>query len=258
MMKKQWLIAAGLLGMAGAAQAGLSSTVAFTTDYDFRGISQTAKYPALSASLDYAWDTGFSVGAWASNLDFGGYADEKIELDLYGGYSKSFSNGWSYTVNGIYYTYPGAHIALAPGDYSGPSLNFWEVNVGGGYKNFSMKYWYAGDFSHYESILNDAGFDGKSAKAWYLEANWSQPLPKDITLALHAGASRGKYWDNLGLLAGAGSTKYEDYSVGFSKTISGYTFTAKFIYPKVNNAYLLKEGPFANTQRGVLSVATTF
>jgi uncharacterized protein (TIGR02001 family) len=256
MMKKQWLIAAGSLGMAGAAQAGLSSTVTFTTDYDFRGISQTAKNPALSASVDYGWDSGFSVGAWASNLDFGDIADEKIELDVYGGYSKSFENGWSWTANGIYYAYPGAHYGV-PGDFSGPSLNYWEVNVGGGYKNFSMKYWYAGDFGHIESLLNDAGIGGSAATAWYLEANYSQPLPKDFTLTLHGGMSRGNYWDNYTFGAGP-SAKYEDYAIGLSKTIAGYTFSAKFIYPKVDDTFLVKDGAFANGQRGVLSVSTTF
>jgi uncharacterized protein (TIGR02001 family) len=266
MSKMKWLIAAALLVVGSAAQAGLSSTWTFTTDYDFRGISQTAKYPALQASVDYAWDSGFSVGAWASNLDFGPFNNEKIEIDVYGAFSHSFSNGWNYNVGGVYYTYPGAHY----GDgvtFDGPTLSYWEVNAGGGYKNFSVKYWYAGNFGNYKDVLTDAQallptLDD-SAKAWYFEANYTQPLPKDISMTLHAGFSRGKYWDNVGetsVLAGldGASTKYEDYSVGFSKTISGYTISAKFIYPNVRREYLVKDGAFANTQRGVLSISTTF
>ncbi len=63
MSKTKWLMAAGLIAASGAAQAGLSSTWTFTTDYDVRGITQTAHHPALQGSIDYAWDSGFSVGA---------------------------------------------------------------------------------------------------------------------------------------------------------------------------------------------------
>ena len=71
-------------------------------------------------------------------------------------------------------------------------------------------------------------------------------------------ALTGFGWDNTGVALGGASTKYEDYSIGFSKTISGYTISAKFIYPNVRREYLVKDGSFANTQRGVLSIATTF
>ncbi len=61
----------GLLAVAGAAQAGVTSTWTVTNDYDFRGNSQSAKDPAIQASLDYAAASGWYVGAWASNIDFG-------------------------------------------------------------------------------------------------------------------------------------------------------------------------------------------
>ena len=53
----------GLLAVAGAAQAGVTSTWTATNDYDFRGITQTAGDPAIQASLDYAADAGWYVGA---------------------------------------------------------------------------------------------------------------------------------------------------------------------------------------------------
>ena len=59
------IVLVALLGVAGAAQAQFSSTVTAVSDYDFRGVSLSAKDPALQASLDYAFgETGFSVGAW--------------------------------------------------------------------------------------------------------------------------------------------------------------------------------------------------
>jgi|TARA_R110002050_G_scaffold124942_2_gene244312 uncharacterized protein (TIGR02001 family) len=63
----------------------LSTTVNATSDYTFNGVSQTDNSPALQASLDYAADDGWYVGAWASNVDFGGGDDTWLELDFYAG-----------------------------------------------------------------------------------------------------------------------------------------------------------------------------
>ena len=66
------LCAVGLMLVAGPALAGeFSSTITATSDYDFRGVSQTGKDPALQLSLDYAFDSGFYAGLWGSNVDFG-------------------------------------------------------------------------------------------------------------------------------------------------------------------------------------------
>ena len=66
-------IAAIVLASAGvtANAAELSATVTATTDYDFRGITQTAQDPAIQGSVDLATDPGFYAGVWASNVDFG-------------------------------------------------------------------------------------------------------------------------------------------------------------------------------------------
>ncbi|MEJ2521643.1 MAG: TorF family putative porin, partial [Gammaproteobacteria bacterium] len=61
-----------------AAAAGVSATVTATTDYVFRGITQSAEDPALQGSLDYEADSGFYVGAWASNVDFDDCCDESV------------------------------------------------------------------------------------------------------------------------------------------------------------------------------------
>ena len=52
------------------ARAEVSSTITLATDYDFRGITQTARDPALQASLDWSSESGFYLGAWVSNVDF--------------------------------------------------------------------------------------------------------------------------------------------------------------------------------------------
>ena len=49
----------------------LSATTVFTTDYIFRGISNTDKDPAVQPEFDLTYGM-FYAGIWGSNTDFGG------------------------------------------------------------------------------------------------------------------------------------------------------------------------------------------
>ncbi len=83
---KNLALVIGLLALSGVSQAQFSSTWTAVSDYDFRGFSQSGEKPALQGSADYAFgDSGFSIGAWASNVDFGKGNDGNVELDLYAG-----------------------------------------------------------------------------------------------------------------------------------------------------------------------------
>src|SRR4051812_15822558 len=93
----------GLLGLSGVSQAQFSSTWTAVSDYDFRGVTQSGKDPALQASADYAFSNGFSIGAWASNIDFGpAYKDEDMELDLYANYVGKINDTFSWTAGGTW------------------------------------------------------------------------------------------------------------------------------------------------------------
>ena len=48
------------------ASAEITGNVSLTSDYKFRGISQSDESPAIQGGLDYAHDSGFYVGTWAS------------------------------------------------------------------------------------------------------------------------------------------------------------------------------------------------
>ena len=106
----------------------LSGTAALTTDYVFRGISQTAENPAVQASLDASYGI-FYFGAWGSNLDFGGTGFggdiANIEIDYYAGITPTWQ-GISFDIGGIYYTYPGAFDP-------GAELDYFELKTGASY-----------------------------------------------------------------------------------------------------------------------------
>ena len=65
----------------------LAGTVAVTSDYKFRGISQGERNFAPQGSLTVTGPDGFYVSAWASQVDFtpGSSNDPQVELDIYGG-----------------------------------------------------------------------------------------------------------------------------------------------------------------------------
>ena len=113
-------VVAGLLAASGAASAiELSGNVALTTDYIWRGISQTDGSPAIQGGFDAAYDNGVYAGVWASNVDFADDSDESMELDLYAGWATEVS-GVGVDLGVIHYAYP----------TSGTETDFTEVYVG--------------------------------------------------------------------------------------------------------------------------------
>jgi uncharacterized protein (TIGR02001 family) len=86
----------------------ISITLTTTSDYRFRGQSQNSRDFAFQGSFDYTTESGFYVGAWASNIDFSdtGDSDSYMEVDLYAGYSFSLGEGTEAGVKATYYYYP--------------------------------------------------------------------------------------------------------------------------------------------------------
>ena len=98
----------------------LSANVALTTDYIFRGASQTEEGPAIQGGFDVSYKM-FYAGVWASNLDFGaveGTTNDiaNIEIDVYAGIKHKFG-AIEADLGVIYYAYPGAEDAGAELDY---------------------------------------------------------------------------------------------------------------------------------------------
>ena len=164
-MLKKLLLVAILTGLSGAVFAdetpaspfGLSvtGTAALTSDYRFRGVTQTFNDPAVQAGFVLSHESGAYAGVWGSNVDFGGTAH--IELDPYIGYATtldSFANKPVLDVGLWYYAYPsesdlnwlelygkltfkdvlvqGASLLTAvnyTNDYAGKDENSWNVNA---------------------------------------------------------------------------------------------------------------------------------
>ncbi|MFV1993388.1 MAG: TorF family putative porin, partial [Acidiferrobacterales bacterium] len=67
------------------ASAGVIANAAATSNYVWRGVTQTANGAAISGGVDYNAPFGIYVGTWVSNTAFGSQ-----ELDIYAGWAKDF------------------------------------------------------------------------------------------------------------------------------------------------------------------------
>ena len=229
----------GLLGAATAANAGVTSTWTLTNDYDFRGNSQSAKDPAIQGSVDYAADSGWYVGGWASNVDFSPL-DVDYEVDLYSGFTGTSEAGLGYDVGIVYYAYP---------DES--DLNYFEIYGSASYEWFKAKLWYSNAFggdAAEAAALDRVGDDAVSA--WYLEGNATFPLPQNFSVLLHAGYSTGDYWDN------AIGDDIIDYSFGVGYTVNKFNLALKYV--DTDTDAVVTDDVFNNEGRVIFTIATTF
>ncbi len=81
----------------------LTGGIALVSDYRFRGVSLSDKDFAVQPYLTVKHESGFYVGAWASNLAEN--AGDDLEVDLYAGFSGG--EELTYDIGATYYLYPG-------------------------------------------------------------------------------------------------------------------------------------------------------
>jgi hypothetical protein len=91
------------------AEGNFSATAILTTDYRFRGISNSDGF-AFQGSFDWNYQ-GFNLGVFGSNTVF---SDNNFELDLYGGYSWE-ALGLNWRAQALYYMFPGEGASTSKG-----------------------------------------------------------------------------------------------------------------------------------------------
>lgn len=191
----------GLWNVTTAQADGLttSATLAMTTDYVTRGISQTQEEPAIQGSFNINHGSGIYMGIWGSNVDFGNSA--QLEIDLSAGFRKTYSSGWSLDLAAIHYEYPGAISSL--------DLDFQEYSLGTGYTINGIEWSAKGFYSPEYPDSNESAF--------YLETGLDYTFPSGITASGHYGYSTGDHYDNT-------DSEYSDYSLGLSMELGGFGF----------------------------------
>lgn len=200
-----------LLGIPGE----FSANVAITTDYRFRGITQSDKDPAIQGGFDYSVgltdELGLYLGVWGSSVNFNDGDQASIELDYYGGLTAEFE-GIGIDVGLIYYSYPTASSRLNYDYLEGKiELSYSpieSVTIGAGY-NYSPDYFASsGDF-HYPHVS--------------IEFTPDLGLPLPITLDATYGYSFIE--DNTAF----GTDDYGDWTVGIGTEYQVLSFKLQYV-----------------------------
>ncbi|MES3022503.1 MAG: TorF family putative porin [Pseudomonadota bacterium] len=214
----------------------ISYNAAITSDYRYRGLSQTRLKPALQGGVDFVNNpTGFYVGAWASTIkwtnDFGGGGN--VEIDVYAGKRGEITKGVTYDVGALAYWYPENDL--------NPNANTFEVYGQVGFGPAYVKY------SH--STTNLFG-TSNSKGSGYLDIGANIELMTGLTLNLHAGRQNVNHNDVY---------TYNDYKIGVTKDVGSGAMVSLAAVKTNTEAYLSPvNGKNLGKSGVVLSISKTF
>jgi len=172
-----------------------SANAAVTSNYLWRGLEQTGGKAAVSGGIDYASESGFYAGTWASNADWA--EGMTYELDFYAGFGGNLSESISYDLGIIYFAYP---------DETSGDADFSEV-----YGSISIDALTVG-----VAVLAD-GEGGDFGDSIYANVDYSFSLSNEAELALHIGSYSGD-WLVEDVIDYGISVSKEGFTFGISDT----------------------------------------
>lgn len=214
----------------------ISFNAAVTSDYRFRGLSQSRLDPAIQLGADYAHTpTGLYVGTWASSIkwitDAGG--DANIETNLYAGISGDLPvGGLGYDVGVLRYYYP--ENALSP------SANTTEVYAKLTYGPGYLKY------SH--ATTNLFGFDDSDGSG-YIDLGASFEMPYGLALNLHYGHQE---------VENNSEYDYSDWLIGVSKDFEVGTVSLSYVDTDYDDGFYMSAGKDLAKSGAVLTFSKSF
>ena len=196
-------------------ESDLSFNAQVVTDYVFRGISQTNGVMAVQGGVDYAFgDSGFYVGTWASNTNFGYQAAPDVEIDFYGGWAYDINETFNLDLSYIYYSY---YLE----DAGEPSSNYGEFIAKFGMTDIAvLTVAYADDYSN----LGGAATYVNLGNSWDLGKGYS----------INAGFGR-TFQDSS--LESQGLLDYNDWNIGFAKNWGIITVALNYYDTTLSSSY---------------------
>lgn len=177
----------------------ISGGITGVSDYRFRGVTLSDKDFAIQPTITVSHESGFYVGAWASNLSEN--TGDDIEVDLYAGFSGG--EELTYDIGATYYLYPGVS-----------SLNYVEFTgkLGSTFGPATVGV----QLSYVPSQDNTGNSDNI-----YYGTNATIALPDSpISIVGSIGVEDGAFT--------AGNEKV-DWSLGLTAAVSGFTLGASYV-----------------------------
>ena len=200
----------GLMALGSQAKAtDVSGNATLTTDYVWRGSTQTRGGPAVQAAFKVSGANGFYAAVWGSNVEFAPETHASSELDFTVGWGKALSDDWSVDANILHYRYPSTTVDLDWTELNGTLAykgNYWASisysNEALGYKADGVYALVGAKFpvndrlrleanaAHY--FLDDAVVARRGYTHGWLSAVWAVKGPLEARLTVHATDNNAK------------------------------------------------------------------
>lgn len=250
MKKLNMMVGAAVLAVAGTATAAhaegaYTGNVALTTDYKFRGISQTEGSVAIQGGFDYS-EGIFYAGTWASNVDLEessiGTAglDASTEIDVYAGF-KPVVGPVTFDLGVIGYFYPGADEE---------AIGVGELDYVEGYVKASITV--ADKLALGGSVFYSPEYTAEKGNAYYLEATAAYPLTDIFTVSGGVGYQSvddvsGVFVSSTG--AAEASDEYATWNLGGSISYEGFTLDLRYVDTDIKDSSLFLADAFTTEGR---------
>ncbi|MFT6288891.1 MAG: hypothetical protein ACJA09_003657 [Alcanivorax sp.] len=207
------LATALLAGAATSVQAEIeiSGNIALTSDYKFRGVSQSNDDIAVQGGFDIAFENGIYIGTWGSTVDFDvasadGGLNGSLELDYYIGWASDIGDsGFAIDVGYLYYDYPGDDGF--EGDYQ-------ELYGSLSWNNLAVGVAYSDDYY------------AETDTFMYYYVDYSLPINDTISIDFHVGYNDLE--ENGGYLS-SDDDSFIDYSVGITASWVAVDWTLAYV-----------------------------
>jgi uncharacterized protein (TIGR02001 family) len=195
------------------------------TDYNFRGISQTDRKPAVQGGAELQiYDNLFYLGIYASNVDLATRPD--VEIDFYGGIRPKFGN-LAFDIGVWQYYYPGerAFFDAAGVQWTPKNTDYTEVYG-------KVSYTFAESLTVGANVFYAWDWLGTGAQGTYGSVTAKYVLP--FLEGLSVSGELGRYWlgtTNLAIWSTVPPTNLPDYTywnAGISYTWKNITADVRY------------------------------
>lgn len=214
-----------------------SFNIGVTSDYVFRGFSQTSRDPALQGGFDLGYGIAY-LGMWASGVDFDNGVlpattgqNANAEIDLYAGFKPTW-RGAEFDFGVIYYFYPGASDR-------GAELDMVELKAG-------VSGTLAPNLTAGATVYWSPEYTGETGNVWTFEGKAGYQFRKvGVFTPTVSGTLGVQLGDDAAWRAafGNGRDDYVYWNAGLDLAVDNISFDFRYWDTNVSNSGAFCDGP---------------
>jgi len=200
----------------------LTANVGIVSQYIYRGITQTARNPAIQGGFDFAHSNGFYIGTWGSSISWvsdnfkamgATEASAGMEWDIYGGY-KGKAGPLDFDVGALQYYYPGRYDLAGTTGMVKPNTTEIYGALSKDWLSFKASY-----------VVSNGLFGvDKADGSYYLDLSANYPIVDTWTLNAHVGYQKYTGTACSGCSSNDSLYTYTDWKLGVTKDLgSGWS-----------------------------------